>query len=97
MVNSQHLGRAMEGNDSIESVFEVYSLSEGKWKPKSNLVSYESSSNTSDIVNELVLNEKLQLKLKDFDCHLDDLSNDWTNSLINSEIASYMGSSVSSQ
>ena len=40
-----------------------------------------------DSVKELILKRGLQQQLKDFDNHLDDISNDWTNESLNQELA----------
>lgn len=45
-----------------------------------------------ECVNELILNQGLQLHLKDFDNHLDDISHDWTNKAINQKILSFIQS-----
>lgn len=96
MVNNLNLAATIEGTGQIDSVFNVYSYLDGKWKNKQGLLTFEHSANSSDILNELVLNEKLQLKLKDFDGHLDDINNDWTNFLVNGAIGQYIESSVQS-
>lgn len=46
----------------------------------------EDSSAAFECVNELIVNQGLQLHLKDFDNHLDDISNDWTNKTMNQTI-----------
>lgn len=96
MVNNLNLAGTIEETNSIDSVFNVFTYSDSKWKPKQGLLKIEHSSNSNDILNELVLNEKLQLKLKDFDSHLDDINNDWTNVTVNEAIGQYIESTVQS-
>jgi hypothetical protein len=43
-------------------------------------------------MNELILNQGLQLRLNDFDNHLDDISSDWTNKALNEKITKFIES-----
>lgn len=53
----------------------------------------ENPSTAFECVSELILKQGLQLQLKDFDNHLDDISNDWLNKSLNQKIQSFIASS----
>lgn len=57
-----------------------------------NRLRLEDPSKSFTAINELILSQGLQEQLKDFDNHLDDVSNDWRNQEVNEKIAKFVAS-----
>lgn len=55
-----------------------------------NRLRLEDPSKSFAAINELILSQGLQEQLKDFDNHLDDVSNDWRNQGVNEKIAKFV-------
>jgi len=77
-----------------ENSFHVFNYLDGKWKQqqRSRVLRLEDPSKSFAAINELILSQGLQEQLKDFDNHLDDVSNDWRNQGVNEKIAKFVAS-----
>ncbi|KAJ8041956.1 ER membrane protein complex subunit 8 [Holothuria leucospilota] len=67
----------------------VYQHQDGKWKPLNNAnFKLEQEDSTCETCADL-LKARAQEDLMDFDCHLDDITNDWQNGALNERLESY--------
>lgn len=61
----------------------VSQLSDGKWRPVEKVKLYPAD---ADIAISVLVREKVQRELVDFDNHLNDINEDWTNKDINKSV-----------
>ncbi|XP_074593460.1 ER membrane protein complex subunit 8/9 [Brevipalpus obovatus] len=72
-------------NSSLGEILNVFSFIDGKWKQKSS-ANIEKPDKSLELLRKAAFVKKLHLNLVDFDNHLDDISNDWHNRMIDSAI-----------
>ncbi|KAF8787089.1 ER membrane protein complex subunit 8-like [Argiope bruennichi] len=72
--------------DCDDLAFHLYQFNDGKWRLKDkNSIHFEQGHRALSVTAAL-LHSKMYRKLSDFDNHLDDISLDWSNVIINEEI-----------
>ncbi|XP_071958759.1 ER membrane protein complex subunit 8-like [Antedon mediterranea] len=73
--------------DCEEPVFDLYTAVNNEWKKKAR-DSVELEGDSCLAVTSSLLRSKAYLSLQDFDCHLDDITQDWLNPEVNKMVAS---------
>jgi len=109
MLNHFELSATLRGEnqENFESVLTVYTYTpnDGKWRTKSSSSSSSSSASyvalsidqpekASAAFKELLEIKQYHLQLSDFDDHLNDISNDWTNGSMNKLVDEWLEASA---
>ncbi|NXU55358.1 EMC8 protein, partial [Turnix velox] len=72
--------------ECVEPAIHVYELHENKWRCKDPHIDFCEDWNEAQRIASSLLDSKSYETLVDFDNHLDDIRNDWTNPEINKAV-----------
>lgn len=105
MLNHFELASALKdgGPENFESILTLYTYSsnDGKWRTKSSsssssssvMLSLDQSEKAATAFKELLELKQYHLQLADFDDHLNDINNDWTNGSMNKIVDEWLETS----